>query len=96
MKKLLCLLAATVLVGCSDYNPVPVGYTTEGGEVTGIPDLQGCKVYAISPDNSSNIYNRLYVVKCPDGKMTTEYQTDGKGSHPVSVSVKHPLPTLTD
>ena len=42
MKKLLCLLAATALVGCSVYNPVPVGSTAEGGEVTGIPDLQGC------------------------------------------------------
>lgn len=87
MKKLLCLLVPLILIGCSDNNPVPVGSTAEGGEVIDIPDLQGCKVYAISSSNSSNLYNTLYVVKCPDGKITTEYQTGGKGSHPVSTSL---------
>lgn len=88
MKKYIYLFCVSLLMtGCGENYSAPVASVNNANDIVGVPDLKGCKIYVIDTSNLNNVNNYLYVVKCTDGNIVTQYSTGGKNPQTISTTL---------
>lgn len=92
MKKIFLILISLVLLSCTDepINQIKQGSNDNSGNIINIPELNNCRIFKVQLNDNNNNTNiqYLYITKCDNGNISTEYEEKlaGKNSNAKTVS----------